>query len=124
MEEVVAAHLLAQRPGVVAQLTDLGRGLVHQGQAPARGAHRPRGEQRVTPGLQGGGELGIGEVQAVPVDQQVEPGRVPPADLEAVEGRQGDLHGEEGPYRGPSRVGAGEVGHRPGRAQAVAPERP
>ncbi len=120
VQEVVGGDGLAQGPGVVAQLADLRRRLVHQAQAPQRGADRPRGEQGIiTAGGDQLGDGGIGQIQAVPVDEQVQASRIASPHLEAVEGRQRRLHRGEAGDGGIAGAWPGEVGDGPGRRQSV-----
>ena len=60
----------------------------------------------------------------MPVDQHVDPGRVPAPDLEPADGGQGHLDRQVGVDGRCSRRRPGQVGHRSGRAQPVDPERP
>jgi hypothetical protein len=91
-QQVVRADRVAQHPGVVAQLTDLGRGLVDEAQAAVDHPHRARAEQRIgRPLAQHLGDRGAREVEAVVAHEDVDPGRVAAPDLQAVDGGQGLL---------------------------------
>ena len=124
-QQLVVADGGPQRGGVVAQLADLGRGLVHEARHLLGEADRAGAEIAVpAAGGDGGGHGRIAEVQAVAPHQQVQPSRVPAPDLEAVQGGQGLMDGQA---RGHRRLGAGvadEAPHRAGRPEAVPPQGP
>ena len=74
-QEVVAADLLAQARGVVAELTDLRRGLVDEREVPVGDAHRARREQAVSCARRDQpGDVGVGEIQTVIGDEHVQAG--------------------------------------------------
>ena len=114
-QQGVVADGRPQRRGVVAELADLGGRLVDEAEAtPGRGAPpRTRTADR-RPGRQEG-PTGLCEVQAVAAHQQVQPGRVPAPDLQAVERGQGDLD------RPPAvqRVGRHPSGRRSATPRAI-----
>ena len=96
VQQRVVADRGAQHRGVVAELPDLGRGLVDERELVAGGAHRARSEQRVgRPHLDETPDGRLVEVEPVVAHEEVQPGRVAAAHLEAVDGRERDLHREE-----------------------------
>src|SRR6185295_15417190 len=97
--------LRADAGGVVAQLADLGGGLVHEAEVTAGRAHRAGGEQRVRgPRVDQAGDRRIGEIESVVGDHHVQTGGVTTSYLEAIQGRQRDLNGvERGERSGPAR---------------------
>ncbi len=125
VQQLVAGDAGSEGGGVVAQLADLGRGLVDEREAAVGHPHRAGAEGRVGAPL--GQHRGHGravEVEPVSPHQQREPGRVAAPHLEAVEGGEGGLdrgHGLDGGGTGP---GAGQPGDRPGGAEAVATDGP
>ena len=124
-QQLVVADGGPQRGGVVAQLADLGRGLVDEARRFLGEADRA-GAEIAVPGAggDGGGDGRIAEIQAVAPHQQVQTGRVAAPDLEAVQGGQGLMDGQA---RGHRRLGAGvadEAPHRAGRPEAVPPQGP
>ena len=115
----------AQRGGVVAQLADLGRRLVHERDAPVGGAHHPGPKQRIAAALgQQPGDRRVIEVERVVAHEEVETGRVAPAYLEPVDGTERDLYRPQPVDRGTRRPITGEVGHRAGGADPVVPDGP
>ena len=124
-QQVVGPEGVAQRPGVVAQLADLGGRLVDERQAPVDHPHRARAEQRVgRPAPQQPGDGGAVDVEAVVADEDVQPGRVAAPHLEPVDGRQRLLDRRVRLGRPPARLAAGQVGHGAGGADAVLLDRP
>ena len=108
--------------GVVAELADLGRGLVHEREVAVGDAHRARREQRIgRTSRDQARDVGVGEVEIVPGHEHVQAGGVTAAHLEPVERGERDLdrvvtapsapraeraRGRRGPrWRGPSRAG-------------------
>ena len=126
MQQTVVPDRGAQRSRVVAQLADLGRRLVHERQDTAVGdSHRAGGVERVlTPGGEASGQFGLVELEPVVPDEEVEPGRVPPAHLQPVDRGQRQLHGVEAGQRAGTTVTTGQGGHARRGAQAVPPQRP
>ena len=119
-QQVVGPDGVAQRPGVVAQLADLGGRLVDERQAPVDRPHRARAEQRVGgPAPQQPGDGGAVDVEAVVADEHVQAGRVAAPHLEPVDGRQRLLDRRVGLGRRPARLAAGQVGDGAGGADAV-----
>ncbi len=124
-QQRVGDHGLADRPGVVAELADLGGRLVDQAQVALGGAHGERAEQRVGgAGLEHGPQRRRGQVEAVAPHEQVEPGAVAAAHLEAVDGGEGLVHGEADGHPGGPDAGADEPPHTVGGAEAVTANRP
>ena len=119
------ATAVAEHPGVVAELTDLGRRLVDERQAAVDPAHRPGLVQRigVAPGQQPG-DTRVGLVEPVVPHEQVDAGGVAAADLEPVDRRQRLLDGEVAGQRTDRRVATGEQRDLTGRAQPVVADRP
>ncbi len=77
VEEVVLADLGPEPGGVVAELADLGRGLVHEREPAAGRANGTGGEQRVgTPAGDDARHRRISEVEAVAGDHDVQAGRI------------------------------------------------
>ena len=72
VQEVIVANLRAQSRGVVAQLTDLGGGLVDEGQISVRGADGARHEEGIRVALRDQtSDRGIVEVKTVAGHQDV-----------------------------------------------------
>jgi hypothetical protein len=115
----------AQRPGVVTELTDLGRRLVDERQHPVGHAHRAGLVGRVL-GAVGDRLLDrrICEIEPVPVHEHVDAGGVAAAHLEPVERRQRLLDGEVGRRCAEPRAAARECGDLARGAQAVVSDRP
>ena len=100
-QQLVVADLRAQPRGVVAELTDLGRGLVDEREVAVGDAHRARGEQRIGAARRDQPrDRRVGEVEPVAGDEHVQPGGVAAAHLEPVERRQRDLDRVERVERG------------------------
>jgi hypothetical protein len=123
-EQLVLAQGRPQGGAVVAELADLGRRLVGEDEGPAPDPHRPGGEERVAGATdQLVRHRRLREVEAGTLDEHGDPGRVPAADLEPVEGRQRHLDG-------PPAVGGvdggrpAEAAHPRGGAQSVGAHRP
>ncbi len=124
-QQLVAEDGRAQRPGVVAQLADLGRRLVDEAQVAVGRAHRHRPEERVGGAVgQHGRHVGRVEVETVAPHQQVQAGRVAAPHLEPVEGRQRLLHRGEHRDGGVAGVAAGQLVDGAGRAQPIAVDGP
>ena len=124
-QQVVGAQGVAQRPGVVAQLADLGRGLVDERQAPVDQAHGARPEQRVGgPPPQQPRDGRAVDVEPVVAHEHVDARRVAPPHLEPVDRRQRLLDRRVRLGGAPTRLAAGEVGHGSGGAHAVLLDRP
>ena len=89
-QEGVVGDAGAQRPGVVAELADLGRRLVHEGQAAARRSGRAPIWNSGSPARSAteAGDRRVVHVEAVVPDEDVQPGRVAAAHLHAVDRRQ------------------------------------
>ena len=88
-QQGVGGDGLAHHPGVVAELADLGRRLVHDRQGPAGEAGGAGLEQRVAAALgERGDDGGIVDVEVVVPHEDVDAGRVAAADLHAVDRRQ------------------------------------
>ena len=109
-QEGVLLDLVPQRPGVVAELPDLGRRLVHDRQRRADEPRRARLEQGVARAAgQRGGDVGVRGHQPVVPHQDVHAGGVAAAHLHAIDRRQGLLDrqvaGERAPSRRPARPG-------------------
>jgi hypothetical protein len=120
VQQLVAADRGPQRPGVVAQLADLGGGLVDEGQVPVGRADGAGAEQRVGGALlQQPRHPWAGEVEPVAPDQHVDAGRVAAPHLEPVERRQRLLDRRVPLDGGPPGLAAGQVGDGAGRARAV-----
>ena len=125
-QQLVAGDGGAQRGGVVAQLADLGGRLVDEAQLRRRRADGAAAEQRVggraasSKGLDAGGR----QVEAVAAHEQVQPGGVAAAHLEAVEGRQRHLDRRARLDGRGAGAGAGELADEPGGAEAVALDGP
>ena len=95
---------MAQDGHVVAELADLRRRFVHEGQATVRCPYGERSEKRVVrPGPDQGPYFRGGQVEAVTAQHEVQAGRVATPYLEAVERAEGDV---DGPQRAKSS-GAG-----------------
>ncbi len=113
-----------QDGGVVAQLTDLGRGLVHEAQQSVDDTHGAVTEQGVVSAVESGHHGRIVEVEPVVAHHHVQAGAVATADLETIEGRERVLDGQHGGQLGGGRVGTAQIGHGPGGAEAVATDGP
>ena len=108
-QQAVAADRGAQGGGVVAELADLGRRLVDERQDAVGHPDRAGREQRVVAAAgQPAGQLGIVEVEPVVPHEQVQPGRVPPPHLQAVDGRQRQLDRQEAGQRGRAGLPPGQ----------------
>ena len=102
-------------PGVVAELSDLGRGLVDERQAAVDPRARTRSGTADRPALgHQPGDRRVGHVEPVVPHEQVEPGGVAAPDLEPVDRRQCPLNGEVAGHRTDRRVATGE--HETSRA--------
>ena len=124
-QQVVGPEGGAQRGGVVAQLADLGRRLVDERQAAVDRPDGARPEQRVGgPPVHQLPDGGAVEVEPVVADEDVEAGAVAAPDLEPVDGGQRLLDGHVALGGRPGRLAAGQVGDRPGGADAVLLDRP
>ena len=99
LQQVVGADRGAQRRGVVAQLPDLGRGLVDHDQDTVTESDRSVGERHAGALLEGSAHGRVGRVQPVAGQLNLQPGGVAAADLEAVERRQRLVEAER--YRDP-----------------------
>ena len=101
--------------GVVAELTDLGRGLVDEREVAVGDAHRARREQRVGGARRDRARAIVGSARSRPwpAHEHVQAGRVAAAHLEPVERRQRDLHRVERLERGRTDGVAGRRGPRP-----------
>jgi hypothetical protein len=125
MEQSVVAHRVTDHRGVVAQLADLGRSLVHEAQAAVAIPSRARPEQRVGSALlEQPRDRGIAQIEAVVAHQDVQPGRVAASHLEPVERRQRDLHRCERIERSRTGVGTTQIGDGPGATQSIAGDGP
>ena len=124
-QEGVLLDLGPQRAGVVAELADLGRRLVHDRQRRTDEARRPGLEQRIAAAAgQCGGDVRIGCLELVVPHEDVHAGRVAAAHLHAVDRRQRLLDGQVAGEGGRAGVAPGQVGDGVGRAQSVAAQLP
>ena len=125
-QQVVGADLGAEARGVVAELADLGRGLVDEREIAVGDAHRARREQRVGgAALEQPRDVGIGEIEIVTGDEHVQAGGVAAAHLEPVERRERDLDRVVAGERAPAeRTAAREILDRPGGREPVPLQRP
>ncbi len=90
-QQLVVRDLLTQARSVVAELSDLGGGLVHEGQMSVGDADRARREQRIGAAqLHEARDRRVVEVEIVTRNEHVQSRGVATADLEPVERRQGD----------------------------------
>ena len=114
-----------ERGGVVPELADLRGRLVDEGEVPVGDPHGPGDEAEVVvPTLQQGPDRRGVEVEAVAVDQDVDPRAVPAPHLEAVEGGQDLLQGQMGLDRRRTGIGPGQTGDLGGGGQPVATQGP
>ena len=124
-QQRVATDRRAQRAGVVAELADLRRSFVDEPHALPGDAHRAVLEQRIMVAF---GEHAlhtrIRQRQPVTPHEQVQAGRVAAAHLEAVERRQGLLHGEVTGNRRNRAVEAGKGLDLACGSQTIEPHRP
>ena len=115
----------AQGAGVVAELADLGGGLVDEAQAPAGDAHRAVLEQRIAVALEDRPlHHRIGRRQPVVPHEEVQTGRVATAHLEPVERRQRLLDGQVSGDCRNRAVSAGQRLDFASRAEPVVPNGP
>ncbi len=122
-QQLVGLDRSAQHLRVVAEITDLGRGLVDEAQHAALLVHRAAAEEWIAPRVDKRAAGGV-EVDSMVPDHEVQSGRVPAAHLEPVERRERDLHrGHDLDCCGTS-VAAGEVAHSRSGTEAVTPHGP
>ena len=125
VEQLVMSDRGAKPAGVVAEVADLRRGLVDEHHRVTERPHRAGAEQWIgSAGVDPVTDGGIGEVEPMAADEEVQTGGVASADLEAIDGRQGKLDRGEGLQRRSGGPGAGEVVDGPGRSDAVVTDRP
>ena len=127
-QQLVVADLRAQARGVVAELTDLGRGLVDEREMTVGRAHRAGGEQRIggCARRRAARSVGIVEVETVPGHEHVQTGRVAAAHLEPVDRRQRDLRssGTRRARPGPTARRRARSSTARARSDAVLADRP
>ena len=124
-QQVVGQQVGPHRGGVVAELADLGRRLVHEAEVPLGGAHRLRSEEVVAgPAGDEAGHRGVGQIEAVVADEHGEPGAVAAAHLEAVEGGERLLDGRADLDGRPGRFGSHQLPHARGGGEPVPHHRP
>ena len=125
-QQVVGADLRAEPCSVVAELTDLGRGLVHEHEVAVGDAHRARREERILDAARDQPrDVGVVEIEIVTGDEHVQSGRVAAAHFEAVERRERDLDRVvPGERTAAQRPASGEVLDGAGRRQPVPLQRP
>ncbi len=122
-EQVVGEDLLADRPSVVAELTDLGSCLVDEGQHISRDANGAGLIERVDRSRSN--RLSERwQVEIMPTHHHVHTGRVATAHLEPVDGAERLLDRHIRLDGGCRRAGPGELEHRADQAAAVVPEGP
>ena len=124
-EERVGQDLRTKLARVVAELADLGRGLVHEADRTVGHADRPGAEQRV------GGPFGQNglhgrrlKIERVVLHQDVQAGRVATAHLQSIDGRQRLLHRGVTRYGGGTRVGTRQLTDRRRVAQSIVVDGP
>jgi len=124
-QQRIGGDRVAQEAHVVAQFADLLRALVDQADTASGQLDRTMTEQRIPrPAVERGTDRRIVRVEAVPGKQEEQPGRVPAADLEPVEGGEGLLNGNqnvEPGVAGPGRRQRTDFGRGP---QPVTANRP
>ena len=127
MEQGISPDRVADRARVVAQLADLGRGLVDECGGTGIGkAERAGSEEGICrPFVDQARDRRIGEIECVAAHEDVDPRRVTTADLESVDRRERDLDRPERIERGTRRSGpTREVTDGTGAAEAVTADRP
>ncbi len=120
-QQFVAGEGRAQSPGVVAELADLSRRLVHERPDTVVDADRTRLEERIE------GPVGDADgtwVELRVPDEQVEPSRIATTHLQAVDGGQRLLHGVVAGERRLAGVAPGEAGYLDCCSKAIASNRP
>jgi hypothetical protein len=119
-QQTVGVHRGTQRLHVVAQLADLGSGLVDETQALAGDTHAAALEQRVgAAGGDGRRHRRRSQIEAVAPHQHVDAGAVAAAHFHPVDGAERLLDGQVAGDGGLTGVAPGEVGDGVGRADAV-----
>ena len=125
VQQRVVGERLADHCRVVAELTDLGGGLVHDAQDPVDDANRAGakvGIARTTVDL--GGDHRIVKVERMVVNEDVQAGAIAAADLEPIDRRQGLVDRQEGLERPGMHRTAAEVADDLCGPEPVAGDRP
>ncbi len=108
-QQIVTGDSRPQCHGVVTEFTDLGSGLVHEREHAVCRPHRTRLVRRVVCPIGDGLAQGrLVEIERVPADEHVDPGRITATHLEPIERRQRLLDREVPRQRSDARVAAGQ----------------
>ena len=124
LQQVVVAECVAQRGGVVAELADLGRGLVDHDEHVVDEADRARPEAAVPAAGELGGDDGILRIEPVADQLDLEARRVTAPHLEPVERGQRLVHAEHHRQPGGAHLVLDQRAHLLGGPEAISADGP
>ncbi len=124
-KQIVGGDSSPEHTGVVPELADLGRSLEHERHDIANDPHRTGLVRRIAIAVRDcGDDRRIVEIESMVVDEHVDAGRIPSANLEPVDRRQGLLDREVAGDCPDTRPATCQVRYLAGGSQPIVTDRP